>query len=156
QFRIAGLMAGRYTLTVQRRDPGGQDEVLTKDLTVREGEQISDLALALGAEEVFRVAGRVSGIPFGEGYRTWVEVRLLAGSTRGRQANVGPDGSFQFDSVPAGRYSAGAVSVKLASVERTEYFLNTIEVLGNTDVTLTPVEPATVAGTVEIAAGALP
>ncbi|MBK5291868.1 MAG: carboxypeptidase regulatory-like domain-containing protein [Acidobacteriia bacterium] len=157
RFRIAGLETGSYSLTVQRRAPNGQDEVLTKTLKVSEGEQVVDLFFPPGSQGSFRVAGRVSGIPFGAGYRTWVAIRALSGSLRGLQASVGPDGSFQFDSVPAGRYSADAAAVKLGTVERTDYFLNVIEVLAEIgQIALQPVEPAAATGTLEITAGALP
>ena len=157
RFRIAGLPAGSYTLTVQRRGPAGQNEVLTRTLEIRDGEQITDLPLTLGGQGSFRVAGRISGIRYGEGYRTWVTIQPLDGSARSMQANVGPDGRFRFESVPAGRYRAAAAVVKLDAVERTDHFLETVDVLGDTDsITLQRVEPATVTGTVEVAAGALP
>jgi hypothetical protein len=157
RFRIAGLRAGSYTLTIRKRAPGGQDEVLTKSLNLGEGEQNSNLALILGNEGSFRIAGSVSGIPFGEGYRTWVAIRALSGSPRALQASVGPDGHFQFDSVIAGRYRADASAVKLGAIERTDYFLDVIEVQADTDgIALQPVEPATAAGTLEIDAGTLP
>ncbi len=157
RFRIAGLSAGAYTLTVQRRTPTGQDETLSKSLNVREGESVADLQLVVGGQGSFRVAGSVSGIPFGEGYRTWVEIRPLSGSTRALQANVGQDGRFRFDSVIAGRYSAGAAVVKVGTVERSDYFLDAIDVQTDTDgITLQPIQPATALGSLEVAAGALP
>lgn len=157
RFRIAGLRAGKYTLAVQRRASRGRDEVLTKTFAVTEGEQLVDLALTLGNQELFRVAGIVSGIPFGKGYRTWVEIRPLGGPARARQTNVGSDGRFQFDSVIPGRYAASAAAVEMGKVERTDYVLEVLEVAGDTDgIVLQPVALATVAGTVEVAAGALP
>ncbi len=157
RFRMAGLEAGKYTLTVRRRTASGPDEIAVKTLDVRDGEQIGDLALMLGSLGSFGVGGRVSGIPYGEGYRTWVTLQPLNGAGRSIQATVGPDGRFRFESVPAGRYRASAAAVKLGAVERTDHFLESVEVLGETDsITLQRVEPATVTGSVEIAAGALP
>jgi len=161
RFRIAGLRAGSYTLTVQRRAPGGGEEVLRRTVKLGIGEQVADLSLALGSQESFRVAGGVAGIPFGEGYRTWVSIRPLEGTTsasaRSLQATVGPDGRFQFAAVPAGRYSATAAVVKRGTAERIDHLLDVLEVAGETDhVILQPVQLATLTASVEIAAGTLP
>lgn len=156
-FRIAGLRAGKYILTVQRRAASGHDAVLTKALTLAEGERLVDLALTVGSQESFRLTGSLSGIPFGEGYRTWVEMRPVGGSAPAPVAAVGANGRFHFDSVIAGRYVASAVAVGLGQVERNVYMLDVLEVVRDTDgIVFQPVEPAAVEGTVEVAAGALP
>ena len=157
RFRLAGLMGGSYTVSVQMRVRRGEGEIAARTLKVGEGEQMLDLVLTPAGSGSFRVSGSVSGIPFGEGYRTWVEVRPLSGSGRALQASVGPDGRFQFQSVPAGRYRADAAVVELGAVQRTDHFLDVVEVVADTDgIALQPVAPATVAGTVEIAVGAPP
>ncbi len=157
RFRIAGLSAGSCTITVRRRAPGGRDDLLTKTLNVAEGEETTDLVLTLGSRDLYRIAGSVSGIPYGEGYRTWVSIRPLSSSVRALQASVGPDGRFQFSSVMAGRYRTDAAAVQRGTVERTDYFMDVIDVVADTDgLSLQPVAPATASGTVELAAGKLP
>ncbi len=157
RFRIAGLNGGSCTVTIRKRVLGGGDELLTRTVNVAEGGEITDLVLTLGGRDSYRVAGSVSGIPYGEGYRTWVSIRALSGSARALQASVGPDGRFQFDSVAAGRYRADAAAVPRGTGERADYFMDVIDVAGDTEgLNLQPVAPATATGTVEVAAGKLP
>jgi hypothetical protein len=126
-------------------------------LNLAEGEEITDLVLTPGSRGSFRVAGSVAGIPFGEGYRTRISIRPLSGPARSVQASVGPDGRFQFGSLMAGRYRTDASAVRVGTAERTDYFMDVIDVVADTDgLSLQPVAPATAAGTVEVAAGKVP
>lgn len=157
RFRIAGLRAGQYTLTVEGRPPGGQPENFSETLEIGDGEQIDGLTITLGSRGSFTFAGRLGGIPFGEGYRTWVSLHALDGSHPRLQASVAGDGSFKFDSVPAGRYLGRAYAVERGTLSRSEYLLDVIDVRGEIrGLTLQPVGSASVTGTVEVAAGTIP
>ncbi len=157
RFRIAGLRAGQYTLTVEGRPPGGRPETFSETLTIGDGEQIDGLTITLGSRGRFTLAGRLGGVPCGEGYRTWVSLHALDGSHPRLQASATDDGSFKFDSVPAGRYLGRAYAVERGTLNRSEYLLDVIDIRGDIQgLTLQPVGTASVAGTVEVAAGTIP
>ncbi len=156
RFRIAGLRPGRYRLAVEGRLPSGQPERYSQDVSLAEGEQLEDLTITLGSQGSFPVTGRLGGVPYGEGYRTWITLRALDGSNRRHQANVAGDGSFRFDPVPAGRYLGRAFAVERATFERSEYLLDVIDVRAEIQgLILQPVSPARLTGTVEVAAGVI-
>ena len=157
RFRIAGLRPGTYTLIAQGRLPGGQPETVTRTVTIAEGEQLDGLSITLGGGGVFRLGGRLAGVPSGEGYRTWIEAYLRDGSNRRMQAAVAPDGSFEFDAVTAGRYLGRAFAVERGTLNRSEYLLGVIDVQADLQgLTLQPIEAARVSGRVEVAAGTIP
>ena len=157
RFRIAGLQPGAHTLRVQGRAPGRGPEISTRTLQLGEGEEIENLTVVLGAQGTFRVAGRLAGVPIGEGYRTWITARPVGGGRRGISARVAHDGSFEFASVAPGRYRATAFASKRGSGNRTDYHLDVVEVRSDLGgITLQPLETASIAGNVEVVAGALP
>ena len=156
-FRLAGLRAGNYRLTVEGRPPGRQPERHTTSLEIDDGEAVSGLDIVLGIQGTFRVSGRLSGVPVGEKYRTWVTIYPIGGRRGRRSSNVEPDSSFQFDSVSAGRFQASAFASERGSGTRTDYMLGSVDVNGDIEgLALSPLEPASIAGVVQVESGTLP
>ena len=157
RFRLAGLRAGPHTLTVEGRPPGKKAEVLTRSLEVHDGEQLDGLDLILGIQGTFKVAGRLSGVPLGEDYRTWISLGRIGGGRWRNSSNVGRDGSFRFEGVAAGRYWATGFASKRGSGARTDYMLGPLDVDADIEgLSLRPLEPASITGVVEIDAGTPP
>lgn len=130
-FRLAGLRAGRYKLTIEGRAPGKKTETVTRSIEIDQSEVLSGLDIVMGEQSMFRVSGRLLGVPIGDKHRTWITIRPIGGGRGGRNANVDTKGSFVFDSVGAGRYRATGFSSERGSGTRNDYMLGAIAVDGD-------------------------
>ena len=156
-FRVAGLRAETYKLTVEGKPPGGKLEQFTASFDVAEGQAVERFDVVLGTQRTFMLAGRLSGVPIGNNYRTWIALRPIDGRRGQPTSGVSPDGSFGIDSVSAGRYAATAYASERGSGTRGDYDLGPLEVDGDMGgLALQPLKPATVMGVVEGAAGIVP
>ena len=156
-FRLAGLRAGSYKLTIEGRAPGKKTETVTRSIEIDESEVLSGLDIVIGDQSMFQVAGQLLGVPWGNKYRTWITLRPIGGGRGGRNANVDMNGRFIVDSVPAGRYRAKGFSSERGSGTRNDYMLGAIDVDGDIrGLALQPIELASVSGLVEVEAGTLP
>ena len=156
-FRLAGLRAGSYKLTIEGRAPGKKTETVTRSIEIDESEVLSGLDIVIGDQSMFQVAGQLLGVPWGNKYRTWITLRPIGGGRGGRNANVDMNGRFIVDSVPAGRYRAKGFSSERGSGTRNDYMLGAIDVDGDIQgLALQPIELASVSGLVEVEAGTLP
>ena len=156
-FRLAGLRAGSYKLTIEGRAPGKKTETVTRSIEIDESEVLSGLDIVIGDQSMFQVAGQLLGVPLGNKYRTWITLRPIGGGRGGRNANVDTNGRFVFDSVGAGRYRATGFSSKRGSGTRNDYMLGAIDVDGDIQgLALQPIELASVSGLVEVEGGKLP
>jgi hypothetical protein len=156
-FRVAGLPAGQYKLTVEGQTADGDAERYTAPIEVAEGQAVDRLDIVLGTQGSFTIAGRLSGVPVGDNYRTWIALRPIDGSRGQPSAGIASDGSFGIDSVPAGRYAATAYASERGSGTRGDYVLGSLDVAGDIGgLALQPLELASITGMVEVAAGAAP
>ncbi len=107
-FVFADLKPGRYTLAVSERYARVESDkvyVLAAEpapIDIKPGSEFRNVEIRLRRVRVHKVRGKLSLVP-GESVNL-----MLTGSGKGgisRSARSGPDGSFEFTSVPAGPYS---------------------------------------------------
>lgn len=157
QFRIAGLRPGSYTVSFQGRLPGSGRQITRRTILLAAGEQTGGIRITLGGDQEFQVRGRISGVPYGQGYRTWLNLQSLDGSGRRVRTNVSAEGTFEMESLTGGRYLAGAVAVERKHLTREEFLLGVVEIRGDTaGLSLQPIETASLEGEMEIFAGRPP
>ncbi|HEU5162909.1 MAG TPA: carboxypeptidase-like regulatory domain-containing protein [Thermoanaerobaculia bacterium] len=107
------------------REVALQKDAAVVDLFALEERRALDVVGARAiAEFAFRPAGRVSGrVAFhGEGPREWIQsIRVtIEGEGIRRETVTGPEGDFNFGSLPAGRYALAVDTATLAAETRME------------------------------------
>jgi hypothetical protein len=170
EFRFNRLTPGRYYLVARPASapadpgldaeiavttyyPGKADQSAAEPIVVKNGESATANFSALKSR-AYRVSGSV-GAPPPNGARVSVTLRTAAESLLPFSSSTaaGPDGSFQFNSVPAGAY------VLMASVPGPEPRLlqETVSVQGEmAGVFLKPLQSAALRGTLKFEGGAAP
>ena len=170
EVRIAGLRAGRYRVEFSVPVRGLRDAVhqaLPVELEVASGqEERLSVTARLNNSSLFSVSGVVAGVDFTQEGRHMLRVQPARQQrNRGRRRrfsswsrSLGPDGEFLVPDLPAGRYAFSYSSRTRRGPGRSDDIpLGVLEIDGpRTGLTLTPLPPSGIRGSLSIDAKELP